>query len=191
MKIVNIERECRLFGPNAGEPVLRLDIEEGSGTTEENTKLVLDTIGRLEWIYIRGDMVKGLSSFINALGQLKIKIELDLKATGSTPSWINKPDLVFLRYENNLNFNYFTLRKKDAILFKVISLDTLDNVKDIFEELTLTPSIKWIISSADYYGDCFELVTKYPRCRLTREEDTYGTDYGSIFDKEEVKAGSV
>ena len=173
MNITKSYSDVRQFGPNRGIPMLHLEIDDIlKKPQDELLKQVLDSTRSVGWIYIKGDNVPGLGSFLKALiTEFRINIELQLDTDRPAPGWINSPNNVLIPYHPNSSFNYLTLRQeKDFILFKAKTPEDLEALVPVYENWKLTPATKWLLVSEDIYWSAYDLVIKYPRCRMSIKE---------------------
>ena len=171
MNITKSYSDVRQFGPNRGVPMLHLEVDDTKKPLTDLLKQVLDTSPTPGWIFIKGDNVQGLGSFLKALTEFRINIELQLETDRIAPGWINSPNNVLIPYKSNSSFNYLTLRQeKDFILFKAKTTEELETLYPVYEDWKLTPATKWLLVSKEIYWSAYDLVIKYPRCRMSIKE---------------------
>ena len=170
MHIVNAHSDVRKFGPNKGLPMLHLKVGSNKDSTSDLLKQVLDSTSGLDWVCIKGDNVQGLGNFVKGLMEFRINIEMDLSTKGKAPGWINAPNNVLVDYDPESEFAYFSLRREDYIIFKAKTEEDIESLKFIYEDLKLTPCNKWLIVDPKIYWLGYKLTIRYPRCRMSLEE---------------------
>ncbi len=170
MHIIRSYSDVRKFGPNRGIPMLHLKLGSNSQSTSDTLKQILDNFTSLEWIYIKGDNIKGLGSLLKGLMEFRINIELELVTQGPAPGWINAPNNVLVKYDPESDFHYFTLRREDHIIFHAKTEEDIKTLDTIYEDLKLTPCSKWLIVNPEIYWSAYHLTIKYQRCRMSLEE---------------------
>ncbi len=174
MDITKSYSDVRKFGPNRGIPMRHLEVNGNKGNTNDILKDIVDTNFKLDWIFIKGDNVQGLGTFLKGLAQFRVNIEVQLETLDPAPGWIVGPNNILLPYKAESRFNYFTLRpEKDFILFKASTTEELEELFPVFYELRFTPAIKWLLVSEDIYWSAYDLVIQYPRSRMSIKEGNH------------------
>ncbi len=175
MDISKSYSDMRQFGPNRGIPMLHLEINDNKRDTADLLKSIVDRSEILEWVYIKGDNFRGLGGFLKALIlDFKLKVEVELKTLETTPGWINSVNNVLIPYKAESKFNYFSLKQdKDFIIFKAETSKDLEDLVPIFYDLRFSPATKWLLVSEDIYWSAYDLVIKYPRCRMSIKEGNH------------------
>lgn len=164
--------DVRRFGPNKGIPMLHLQVETNRTSTEDAIRQVLDSSVGLDWVFVKGDNVQGLGSFIKGLAQCKLNIEVELSTLGTAPGWISIPNNVLVHHNPESSFNYFTLKSNsDYILFKAKTDKEIIGLKAIYEDQKLTPCGKWLVVDKKVYWAGYALTVQYGRCRMSLEEN--------------------
>jgi len=186
MIITSMQRKPRAFGPNEGIPMLHVEVEEGTKKVEDLVLSTLEKASGLPGVFVGYKVVPGLGLYMEALSKMGLSVELQIVGDVRTPGWLNGPDLVFVDYRETPGFNYYSLRKKDFIVYSVEDREDLDKFRDFSEEHKLTPATKWILVPKDLLDEGFLIVSEHLRCRVSVREENYA--HNTANNKMEVAA---
>ncbi|KKL77467.1 hypothetical protein LCGC14_2034620 [marine sediment metagenome] len=127
MNVFKIHSGIRKVGYGYGMPVWFVDCGLGVNYTPEDLLRKLATMGLKEkdWVVIRGGTKeKGVGTFVDALGYVHCKVEVEARGSNQTPGWFNKADRWTVYWDGNKAFNFTALRKGQDIL--IVESEELD-----------------------------------------------------------------
>ena len=135
MNIFKLTRGIRRVGYNYG--VLCWLIDCGLGTSYQPEELLkkLATMGLQEkgWVVVRkGLNEKGIDVFVDALGYVHCKSEVEAYGSNQTPGWFNKADRWTVYWDGNEVFNFGSLRRGQDMLIYQKAEDVRPN--DLIEQ---------------------------------------------------------
>jgi hypothetical protein len=122
MNVFKIHRGIRKIGYNYGLPCWFVDCDLGVSYQPEELLKKLATTGLKEkdWIVIRNGLgEKGLGVFVDAIGYIKCKSEVEAFGRHRTPGWFNKADRWTVYWDGNETFNFGSLRRgQDMLIYQ-------------------------------------------------------------------------
>lgn len=119
MNVFKIHKGIRKMGYNYGLPVWLIDCGLGVSYTPEDLLRKLATMGLKEkdWVVVRNCLnERGIGTFIDALGYIHCKSEVEAYGRSQTPGWFNKVDRWTVYWDGSKIFNFTGLRKGQDML---------------------------------------------------------------------------
>lgn len=139
MNVFKIHKQIRSIGYNYGLPVWVVDFGVGVSYQPEELLKKMATLGLKEkdWVVVRNSLnEKGIGVFVDALGYIKCRAEIEAYGRNKTPGWFTKASRWTVYWDGNETFNFGSLRRgQDMVIYQKLE-DVQSN--DLIEQGLLT-----------------------------------------------------
>lgn len=122
MNVFKLHKGIRKIGYNYGLPVWYVDCGLGVNYQPEELLKKLAALGLQEkdWVVVREGLdERGLGTFVDALGYIHCKSEVEAYGRNRTPGWFNKADRWTVYRDGEEIFNFGSLRRgQDMLIYQ-------------------------------------------------------------------------
>lgn len=124
MNIFKLHKGIRKIGYNYGVPAWFVDCGLGVNYQPEELlkKLAVMGLRERDWVVVRNGLSeKGIRTFIDALGYVHCKSEVEAYGSNQTPGWFTKADRWVVYWDGNETFNFGSLRRgQDMLIYQKV-----------------------------------------------------------------------
>lgn len=124
MKVFKVSRGVRKVGYGYGTLCWFVDCGLGVSYQPEELlkKMAREGLQEKDWVVVREGMnEKGVGTFVDALGYVHCKSEVEAFGRHQTPGWFSKADRWTVYWDGNRNFNFGSLRRgQDMLIYQKV-----------------------------------------------------------------------
>lgn len=167
MNVFSIDRQIRQVGLNYGLPVWVIEFGLGSSYTPEDLlrELASRGIQEKDWIVVKNGLdQKGVGTFVDAIGYVHCRSEVEAHGRDKTPTWFTKADRWTVYYDGSKSFHFGALRRGQDIILS----EDLDELVREFGNNDLVD--KGYVANDIITPEELEVLARY-RIRVYRRED--------------------
>jgi len=167
VQVFSISRQIRQIGYNYGLPVWVVEFGLGSTYTPEDLlrDLASKGIQEKDWIVVKNGLdQKGVGTFVDAIGYIHCRSEIEAQGRDKTPAWFTKSDRWTVFWDGSHNFNFGALRRGQDIILS----EDLDSLIQEFGNNDLID--KGYVANEDITPEELEVLAHYRIRSYKREE---------------------